>query len=329
MLANGLTEDGAAQALGWPKARVTARMKLLELPEAAQQMVGDGVIALSAVEQLRAIGTVSAPLLDAVIAYLADGNEWAAERLARQPGWVLDAALRDSDTKLFAEHLTEINDHDIAALRLGKNTDALYGTAAELHRRLDRYAYGGPRIRFSDSEVDQARAAGVTIEFEHSAPVIVDRSVYRELVKQAISRTATDLEAQVIAREAEKKAARQSTAGQPPDPLDEAQSVERDRLRVATEQAHGVNLDIGAGLINGLASVDPSDINMARFFCFALLGADHDGSPYTQIGERVAWLATCGIRLVIADFRTNATKSRTGQRAGCESTMAILSSPRT
>ena len=35
MLARGLTEDGAAQALGWPKARVTARVKILELPERA------------------------------------------------------------------------------------------------------------------------------------------------------------------------------------------------------------------------------------------------------------------------------------------------------
>ena len=40
MLDSGLTEDGAAQALGWPKQRVTARMRLLELPETAQQMVG-------------------------------------------------------------------------------------------------------------------------------------------------------------------------------------------------------------------------------------------------------------------------------------------------
>ena len=61
MLDRGLTEDGAAQALGWPKARVTARVKLLELPELAQQMIGDGrVIPLSSVEQLRAIGAVSA-----------------------------------------------------------------------------------------------------------------------------------------------------------------------------------------------------------------------------------------------------------------------------
>ena len=96
MLDRGLTEDGAAQALGWPKTRVTARVKILELPERAQQLIGEGVIALSAVDQLRAIGAVAPELLDAVIAYLDDGNAWAAERLAREPGWVLDAAMRDA-----------------------------------------------------------------------------------------------------------------------------------------------------------------------------------------------------------------------------------------
>src|SRR5919106_4927497 len=56
MLSRGLTEDGAAQALGWPKTRVTARVKILELPERAQQLIGEGVIGLAAVDQLRAIG---------------------------------------------------------------------------------------------------------------------------------------------------------------------------------------------------------------------------------------------------------------------------------
>jgi hypothetical protein len=106
MLAEGLTEDGAAQALGWPKARVTVRVKLLELPDRAQEMVGAGVIALSAVEQLRAIGKVSPPLLGAVVEFLADGNEWAAERLPREPGWVLDSAIHEGDRKVFAAHLT-------------------------------------------------------------------------------------------------------------------------------------------------------------------------------------------------------------------------------
>ncbi len=57
MLDRGLTEDGAAQALGWPKQRVTARVKILELPERAQQLIGEDVIHLAAVDQLRAIGT--------------------------------------------------------------------------------------------------------------------------------------------------------------------------------------------------------------------------------------------------------------------------------
>jgi hypothetical protein len=209
MLANGLTEDGGAQALGWPKARVTARMRLLELPEAAEQMVGAGEIALSCVEQLRTIGRVSPALLDALISYLADGNQFAAERLAREPGWVLDAALRETDTKVFAAHLSRIDAHNLAGLRLGKNTEALYERAVELALQLDRYSHGAD-VRFGEVEVDQARAAGVVIEFERSWPVIVDRSLYRELVKQAIARTVTELEARVAERAAEKDAQRPS-----------------------------------------------------------------------------------------------------------------------
>src|ERR1700729_1553943 len=142
MLADGLTEDGAAQALGWPKARVTARVKLLELPDRAQQLVGAGTIALSAVDQLRAIAKVSPPLLDALIEYLCDGNEWAAERLAREPGWVLDSALRETATKVFVARMDVIDDYDIAELKLAKKTSEQYAKASELHKQLDRYAYG-------------------------------------------------------------------------------------------------------------------------------------------------------------------------------------------
>ena len=120
MLDRGLSEDGAAQALGWPKQRVTARVKLLELPEQAQQLTGQGVIPLSAVEQLRSIGQVSPELLEAVIAYLGDGNEWAAERLSREPGWVIDSALRNGSSKVFAAHLTQLDGYEIADLRLGQ-----------------------------------------------------------------------------------------------------------------------------------------------------------------------------------------------------------------
>jgi len=309
MLANGLTEDGAAQALGWPKAPVTARMRLLELPEAAQQMVGAGEIALSCVEQLRAIAQVSPELLEALIAYLADGNQFAAERLAGEPGWVLDAALREGSSKVFAAHLSRVDGHEVAALKLGKKTEAAYQRCVELARQLDRYAYGAD-VRFADSEIDQARAANVIIEFERGWPLIVDRCLYRELAKQAIARTATELEARVADRAAEKKAGRGAGADCPPT---------RAGRRAATSSApcarspsaRTAPTSISApGLLTGLSTVDPADIDAARVFVYGLLGADYDSSPYTQTGDRVARLAASGIRLVIDEFRTDVTKTR-------------------
>jgi hypothetical protein len=43
---------------------------------------------------------------------------------------------------------------------------------------------------------------------------------------------------------------------------------------------------------------------------YALLGADHDNSPYTQTGERIARIAAGGIRLVVEDLRADVTKTR-------------------
>ena len=146
MLDRGLTEDGAAQALGWPKNRVTARVKILELPERAQQLIGDGVIHLAAVDQLRAIGKVAPGLLDAVIAYLDDGNAWAAERLTREPGWVLDAALTHSGRRQGVRRLPALRQRardrraaarqeDRAALRARPRSCTSRSTATPTARR--------------------------------------------------------------------------------------------------------------------------------------------------------------------------------------------------
>ncbi|MGC9220914.1 MAG: ParB/RepB/Spo0J family partition protein [Solirubrobacteraceae bacterium] len=89
MLARGLTEDGAAQALGWPKARVSARIKLLELPAGAQKLIGDGVIPLSCVAKLREVGKASPEILAEVLAYIACGGEWIVGRLQSEIGWVI------------------------------------------------------------------------------------------------------------------------------------------------------------------------------------------------------------------------------------------------
>ncbi len=310
MLAKGLTEGGAAQALGWAKARVSARVKLLELPERAQKLAGTDTIPLAAVDQLREIGRVSPPLLDTLIAFLAEeANQWAGERLAREPGWVLGQALRYDPGKAFAEYLNAVGSQQIAQLRLGKKTDALYAQAEKLHKQLDRYSYGPPRIAFTESDIDQARAAGVLIDFEQGAPIVTDRGVYRELAKGAVKRTAEQLQADVAAAAAQAKRAEKRNGSQPADPIVEARR-ERDRqLRQLSDQAHGVNLDLGAGLLSGLATVDPANMDVARFFVFALLGADHDRSADAQAGEPIARIAGAGIRLVVDELRADVTKT--------------------
>jgi hypothetical protein len=71
---------------------------------------------------------------------------------------------------------------------------------------------------FIDTDVDQARAAGVLIEFEQAGrPIIVDGALYRELVKGAIKRTRDDLEAAAATIAKEKQSAGASKV--PADPV--------------------------------------------------------------------------------------------------------------
>ena len=108
---------------------------------------------------------------------------------------MLGYALRNGNSKVFAAYLNTLSSHEITELRLGKKTDTAYARAEALHRQIDRHAYGPPTIRFNESDVDQARAAGVLIEFEHGIPMITDKALYRELAKQAIERTLQQLQA--------------------------------------------------------------------------------------------------------------------------------------
>ena len=118
-------------------------------------------------------------------------------------------------------------------------------------------------MRFTDEDVDQARAAGVLIEFDGPGrPIIVDRPLYRELVKTAIKRTHDDLQAKAEAAAKDKKTARASKT--PADPVAAAKRERDAQLRELTDQAHGANLDLGHALIHNLAVVDPADMDVAR-----------------------------------------------------------------
>jgi hypothetical protein len=115
-----------------------------------------------------------------------------------------------------------------------------------------------------DSDVDHARAAGVLIEFERGRPIIVDRALYRELVKAAIKRTHDELEAKVAVAARDKKTARAGKA--PADPLAVAKRERDAQLRELSQAGFDGGLDsrvlsLGRGRLQGHA---PSEEVPAR-----------------------------------------------------------------
>jgi hypothetical protein len=155
------------------------------------------------------------------------------------------------------------------------------------------------------------RAAGVLIEFERGRPIIVDRPLYRELVKGAIKRTHAELEAKAAAAAKEEKDKRVSK--QPADPVKVAKRERDAQLRELTDQAHGANLDLGVSLMHNLAAVEPDDIEVARFF--VLCGCPHKTNYADRLTMRIRLCRQRGTatRLVVAS-----PKARIGRARGEE-----------
>jgi len=311
LLDEGYTLDGTAQALGWSRQLVTARAKILKLSKAGQQLVGAGEIPVSAIDVLLTIADVSPQIAHAICASVGAGAV-AGSQLVNNAGWAISQALRDGGKDTFGAYLNTIHPNDLKSLRLGKKTDALVAEAEKLHKQVDQYAYGPPTIRFTDADSDQARAAGVLIELDRSAPIITDLALYRELTKQAITRTVEQLRERAAAKA---KGKRTGAAKRERTPREDVDVEHRATLRELTRQAHGTNLDLGAALLTELATVAPDDMDVARFFAFGLLGPET--SSYLGTGDHVArTIAANGLRLVLDEHRATTTPTLKSGKPG-------------
>jgi hypothetical protein len=313
MLDEGYTLDGAASVLGWSGKLVSARAKILELPEAAQQLLGSGELPVSAVPILTKIAEVSTDLCEATLAPIAAG-EISGEQFASNPAWAIGHALRHGERKVFAAYLATLSPGELSELRLGKKVEAAYAEAEGLHTRIDRYAYGPPSIRFAESEVDQARAAAVLLEFDHGMPIITDRPLLRELAKQAVARTLEELRA-ASQRIASERSSRRAQGERERTPQQQLEAEHRATVRQLTARAHGTNLDLGAALLQKLATVDAGDMDVARFFAYGLLGPDERGYLNAR-DHTVATIAANGVRLVIEEHRTTTTPTLKSGKPG-------------
>jgi ParB/RepB/Spo0J family partition protein len=311
MLDEGYTLEGAATVLGWSAKLVGARARILELPETAQRLLGSGELPVSSVATLEKIAAASPALCQAVVQAVADGAI-DGEMLASNPAWAIGHVVREGPGKVFAAYLSTLSSIDVGELRLPKKAKSALVKAEELHRALDRHAYGPPVIRFSDAEIDRARAAGVLIEFDQATPIVTDRDLYRDLAVAAIERTVEGLAARTEAHEHERSS--RTTAESQRSPEQTLESEHRGAMRELTTRAHGTNLDLGAALINSLATVRPEDMDVARFFAYGLLGSDRAG--YSEPHRTAATIAANGIRLIVDSQRDTATPTLKSGKPG-------------
>ena len=312
ILDEGKSEEQAGELLGMSKSLVTRRVRLLELPDAAQRLVGDGTLTLATVDPMRIIAQANPGLLDAVVEYISEySEEIAPDDFAHQPLSILMAAVEETELDVFAAPLGEVPLKATDVLPDDEPTMALIAEARELHRQIP-YSYGDPHIRFTEAEVDRARAAGVLLEYGEESPVVTDLAVYQDLCRTAIAAGVEALKQRAAQRTEEEE----SIVGAPaekakPDLEDKLATLEkkhRSEIRQLAATAHNANLDLGDSLRNGLTVVDSDDINVARFFVYGLLGEEDPNGWATDTVESA--IALRGIRFVIGDFREDQTKER-------------------
>jgi hypothetical protein len=138
--------------------------------------------------------------------------------------------------------------------------------------------------------------------------------VFRELAKQAIDRTLQQLR---IAKQQDTsdRASRRAQGKDERTPQQALEAEHRAAVRQLTARAHGTNLDLGAALLQKLATVDPRDMDVARFFAYGLLGPDQLG--YLGGGDHtVETIAANGIRLVIEEHRETTTPTLKSGKPG-------------
>lgn len=152
-LDEGKSAKQAGDLLGMSQNLVTRRVKLLELPDTAQRLVGDGTVSLESVEPMRVIAQANPALLDAAIDFIAEcSEEIAPDDFVYQPLSILTAAVEATDREVFVAPLSVIplksdllsdDDHDGAHRPRPRAAQAdqslqLQRSEHPLHRSRDR-----------------------------------------------------------------------------------------------------------------------------------------------------------------------------------------------
>lgn len=296
LIDNGYTAEGAADALGASAQSVHNRLRLMGLPEEAREFFGPGGnLRPGHVDTLAAVATVSPDV--AVIA----AQRWN-ESPQQDVGWLMN---RDVPKGLYPAHTR----YQVYDTEYHKKEISLGAKHSNMAKEMREKVHGYERDyepMLGELEFDAARAAGVLIEFERYA-FVTDKAMMVDLLKRRI-------EADHAAWKERPKDTKAKAAAKTSDPKAEAKKAARATLRDLQVQAQGVNLELGAALLDNLASVDVT-MDVARFWVYGLLRSEgmfrDDGKVQTGYGSTfAAMVGASGIRLVIGDLRTEERQFR-------------------
>jgi ParB family chromosome partitioning protein len=239
-----LSKKALAERVSKSTQYVSDRLRLLELPDAIQQHVADGVIPARLAKQLIEIAKVSEPVANACVEIVARGEAEAAdleERPERLIGCLGDYEWPDPQP--LALGISSYQHYRLEDLPLPDGCDDIRDRTAALEAE-----YGSVGFAFGHEEADAARSYGCLLEFKRdrywSHAYITDPVFVADRIRLQLDQ----LEAEAERRQTTKT---DNPAAPKPETLDaqqEQRRVERQQQTEQRQQAVAANFELGRKL---------------------------------------------------------------------------------
>lgn len=318
LLDSGMTEDGVRDTLGVSAQFVANRKLILDTDEAWWPRIAAGYVNHAELVFLASIYAVSKPLGVALLAYntktKAEIKQGADPLACRIDGWATRNAAHEANG-LWPLGSREPAKNYIAPLKLAK----VAPDAAKKIAKLATKQYGYTEEwspTWTEQDVDRFRAGGVLWEDPedtgkgadswqrgNAARVVTDTELFRQVLIEKIEAAAIP-----------KAQGKQTSSGSGKDAGDDAEkSAEkklkekragfRDEVKALQVEARGLNLDLGTGLIKGLAKVkltgEALDVILPAGFARERMDDYSTGSATSYTYRE---LAMAGMRYCHADY---------------------------
>lgn len=265
---------------------VGAHLRLLKLPEQVQPYVAEGVVPVQGERLLRAIAKVS-PEVAVAICEVAKRKKMTGKRFTESFRELLSEAARTNlkgrppmlrvDSLYLSDIVTDEEKHEQLTARINGLPSTSYKTP-------------DPRIRFSDTEIDSARAAGCLVEYrshrtewlDNSLQFIIDREVAADLVVRMVEREEREAEDQAL-----------QAAGKDAAERDKAKAARKAKRQAALEDkeaARSWNERLGIALTKARTAGRRKKRGLAWAKAIALVFIDQNDT-----------LAATGLRLTLRD----------------------------